>query len=98
MAEDSTTTTGLVVTLHKIVVPNYVGIYTGGGDVLGIADFDLKGGDFEGGMEDIEVPRNAKVGGFGEESDITERSGNIQVLYPTLIKDLYITLSFSNIG
>ena len=55
-------------------------ISTGGVDIFGgeFDSFDLKGGDFGGGMEDIEVPRNAQDANFGDERDITEKS-NVQV-------------------
>ena len=37
-------------------------------------EFDLGGGEFGGGMEDIEVPRNTRSIGFGDEKDITNEN------------------------
>lgn len=37
-------------------------------------EFDLGGGEFGGGMEDIEVPRNSKSIGFGDDKDITNEN------------------------
>jgi hypothetical protein len=50
------------------------------GDEFG--DLGLMGGDFGGGMDDIEVPR-AKSITFADEKDITEKS-NMQVFKYTI--------------
>ena len=44
-----------------------------GGDMFGgeFGEFDLGGGEFGGGMEDIEVPRTSTSVGFADEKDRT---------------------------
>lgn len=47
-----------------------------GGDMFGgeFGEFDLGGGEFGGGMEDIEVPRNTRSIGFGEDKDLANEN------------------------
>ena len=57
-------------------------VTTTGGDVFGgeFGDFDLGGGEFGGGMEDIEVPRNSKTVAFADDKNQTDRT-TMQVLW-----------------
>ena len=49
-------------------------ITTTAGDMFGgeFGEFDLGGGEFGGGMEDIEVPRASKSVAFADEKDRTD--------------------------
>jgi len=46
------------------------------GDVFGgeFGEFDLGEGEFGGGMEDIEVPRNSKTVAFADDKNQTDRT------------------------
>ena len=51
-------------------------VTTTGGDVFGgeFGEFDLGEGEFGGGMEDIEVPRNSKTVAFADDKNQTDRT------------------------
>lgn len=78
MAEDPTTTTGLY---RPVMTTFALDVFSGSSDIFGgeFDGYDLKGGEFEGGMEDIEVPRNTEGAEFGDSNEVSRKNGSIQV-------------------
>lgn len=72
-------------------------IFLGSGNLFGgeFDGYDLKGGEFERGMEDIEVPREAeKAGDEGLHVSNKDGSGNIEVGSLHLCVELNQIVSF----
>ena len=61
-------------------------MFSGSGDLFGgeFDGYDLKGGEFEGGMEDIEVPRNTEGAEFGDANEVSHKNGSIEVRIPRI--------------